>query len=37
MLSNAPGKGLAFETKVPFKLMNEYIEILEGVESSMFD
>ena len=26
--SNAPGKGLAFEQNVPFKLLSEYIEIL---------
>ena len=36
MLSNAPGKGLAFEKKVPFKLLSEYIEILGGVDSDMF-
>lgn len=35
-LSNAPGKGLAFEHPVPFKLLTEYIEVLGGVRSSMF-
>ncbi|KRX08529.1 Protein kinase-like domain [Pseudocohnilembus persalinus] len=36
-LSNAPGKGLAFEKKVPFKLLSEYIEILGGVDSKFFE
>ncbi len=35
-LSNAPGKGLEFEKKVPFKLLNEYIELLGGYRSSLF-
>jgi len=35
-LSNAPGKGLAFENPVPFKLLTEYIEVLGGVRSSLF-
>ncbi|EGR32366.1 phosphatidylinositol 4-kinase, putative [Ichthyophthirius multifiliis] len=36
LISNAPGKGLNFENNVPFKLINEYIEILGGVNSDMF-
>lgn len=36
-LSIAPGKGLAFEQKVPFKLLSEYIEVLGGVDSSLFE
>jgi len=35
-LSNAPGKGLEFERKVPFKLLNEYIELLGGYRSGLF-
>jgi len=35
-LSNAPGRGLEFEKKVPFKLLNEYIEVLGGYRSSYF-
>jgi len=35
--SNAPGKGLAFEQNVPFKLLSEYIEILGGVDSKLFN
>lgn len=30
LLSNAPGKGLEFEKPVPFKLINEYVEVLGG-------
>ena len=30
------GQGLELEKNVPFKLLNEYIEILGGVESSLF-
>lgn len=36
-LSIAPGKGLEFEKNVPFKLMTEYIEVLGGVKSSVFN
>ena len=35
-LSNSPGKGIEFEKKVPFKLLNEYIDILGGVDSGLF-
>ncbi|EGR27463.1 phosphatidylinositol 4-kinase, putative [Ichthyophthirius multifiliis] len=35
-LSNAPGKGIAFEQNVPFKLLSEYIQIFGGVESKLF-
>lgn len=35
--SNAPGGGIAFEKKIPFKLLSEYIEILGGVESKLFE
>lgn len=31
------GKGLAFEKNVPFKLLNEYIDVLGGVESKYFE
>ena len=34
--TNAPGKGLAFENPVPFKLLTEYIEVLGGVRSALF-
>jgi len=35
-LSNAPGRGLEFEKKVHFKLLNEYIELLGGYRSGLF-
>ncbi|EDK31559.2 phosphatidylinositol 3-kinase (macronuclear) [Tetrahymena thermophila SB210] len=35
-LSNAPGKGLSIEQNVPFKLLSDYISILGGIESDMF-
>jgi phosphatidylinositol kinase/protein kinase (PI-3 family) len=35
-LSNAPGKGIGFENKVPFKLLSEYIEVIGGVDSDNF-
>lgn len=35
MLSNAPGKGIQFE-KAPFKLTNEFVEVIGGVQSSNF-
>lgn len=35
-LSNAPGKGLNFESSVPFKLLTEYVEVLGGVRSNLF-
>jgi phosphatidylinositol kinase/protein kinase (PI-3 family) len=35
-LSIAPGKGLEFEKDVPFKMLTEYVEVLGGVNSSMF-
>ena len=36
MLSNAPGKGLEFE-KAPFKLTNDILELMEGVNSKYFE
>ncbi|CAI2382541.1 unnamed protein product [Moneuplotes crassus] len=35
LLTNAPGKGLNFE-KAPFKLTDDFIEVLEGPESKYF-
>ncbi|CAI2382885.1 unnamed protein product [Moneuplotes crassus] len=35
LLTNAPGKGLNFE-QAPFKLTDEFIEVLEGPESKYF-
>lgn len=35
MLSNAPGKGLKFES-APFKLTNDFVEVLGGVRSKYF-
>lgn len=35
-LSNAPGKGVEFEKKVPFKFLSEYIEVLGGINSEEF-
>ena len=34
--TNAPGKGLEFEGPVPFKLVNEHVEVLGGVNSKLF-
>jgi len=31
------GKGLAFETNVPFKLLNDYVEVLGGTKSDLFN
>ena len=31
------GRGIEFESKVPFKLLNEYIEVLGGVKSDAFN
>jgi hypothetical protein len=36
-LSISPGKGLEFEKNVPFKLISEYIEVIGGVKSGMFN
>lgn len=36
-LSNSPGKGMEFEKKIPFKLLSEYIDILGGTDSKMFN
>jgi len=33
--TNAPGKGIEFE-KMPFKLLQEYVEVLEGPRSQLF-
>ena len=35
--TNAPGKALEFEGPVPFKLLNEYVEVLGGQHSKMFN
>lgn len=35
-LSNAPGKGIKFE-KAPFKLTQEFLEVLGGTESKKFN
>lgn len=35
MLSNAPGKGIKFEN-APFKLTNDFLEVLGGVNSGYF-
>jgi len=35
LLSNAPGKGVKFET-APFKLNQEMLDVLGGLESSKF-
>jgi len=35
LLSNSPGKGISFE-KAPFKLTNEFVDVLGGVESKYF-
>lgn len=35
MLSNAPGKGIQFE-KAPFKLTNEFVDVIGGVNSKNF-
>jgi phosphatidylinositol 4-kinase B len=34
--TNAPGKGIELEKKIPFKLHADYIEILGGLESELF-
>ena len=36
-MSNAPGKGVELEKKLPFKLTNEYVEALGGVDSTNFN
>ncbi|CAD8133838.1 unnamed protein product [Paramecium octaurelia] len=35
-LSNAPGKGMEFEGKVPFKLLSDYIQVLGGAKGVLF-
>lgn len=35
-LSNMPGKGVELEKDCPFKLLTEYIEVLDGCESYYF-
>ncbi|CAD8050668.1 unnamed protein product [Paramecium sonneborni] len=35
-LSNAPGKGMEFEGKVPFKLLSDYIQVLGGAKGTLF-
>lgn len=36
MLSNAPGKGLKFE-KAPFKLTQDFVDVMGGINSQYFD
>ena len=36
MLSNSPGKGLKFE-RVPFKLTNDFVDIMGGTNTKMFN
>jgi phosphatidylinositol 4-kinase len=36
MLSNVPGKGIEIEKDVPFKLISDYIELLGGQKSKLF-
>ena len=36
LLSNAPGKGLEFE-QAPFKLTDELVDVMEGVDSKNFE
>jgi len=36
LLSNAPGKGISFE-KAPFKLTNEFVDVLGGIDSKYFN
>ena len=35
-LTNAPGKGVELEKKVPFKLLSAYVEVLGSLNSEMF-
>jgi len=35
-LSNMPGGGIELEKDCPFKLMSEYVDVLDGVNSSYF-
>jgi phosphatidylinositol kinase/protein kinase (PI-3 family) len=35
LLSNAPGKGIKFE-RAPFKLTNDFVQILGGLGSKLF-
>ena len=35
-LSNAPGGSIQIEKNVPFKFVNEYIEVLGGHKSALF-
>ena len=35
-LSNMPGKGIELEKDCPFKLLTEYVEVLDGTKSSYF-
>ncbi|CAD8169336.1 unnamed protein product [Paramecium octaurelia] len=36
-ISISPGKGLEFEKNVPFKLLSEYIDVLGGTQSELFN
>jgi len=35
-LSNMPGKGVELEKTCPFKLLSEYIDVLDGPDSYYF-
>lgn len=37
LLSNVPGETLEFEKKIPFKLLGEFVQVLGGVGSGMFE
>jgi len=32
-LSNAPGKGVELEGKLPFKFLSQYVEVMGGLQS----
>ena len=36
LLSNAPGRGVELEKKVPFKLLTQYVEVIGSTNSEMF-
>lgn len=36
-LSNAPGKGIHLEKKIPFKLLTEHIKVLGGFKGVLFE
>jgi len=36
-LSNSPGKGLEIEKNVPFKFLTDYIDVIGGIDSPLFE